>query len=148
VQEIQLRVLAARERLAATHDAPPSVEDIARDLGESTRHVAEALRLEGCFTPTSLEHPLPSGAGTIADLLEGDDEDHYDAAEARAMLGPVVRKLQERDRTVLRLRFFEGLNQREIGARLGVTQTQVSRILGRIMSELRASLDQPGTRAA
>ena len=36
VQEIQLRVLAARERLAAAHDTPPSVEDIARDLGEST----------------------------------------------------------------------------------------------------------------
>ena len=147
VQEIQLRVLAARERLAATHDSPPSVEDIARDLGESARHVAEALRLEGCFTPTSLEHPLPSGTGTIADLLEGDD-DHYHAAEARAMLGPAVRGLRERDRTVLRLRFFEGLNQREIGARLGVTQTQVSRILSRIMGELRTSLDQPGARAA
>ena len=147
VQEIQLRVLAARERLAAVHDSAPSVEDIARDLGESTRHVAEALRLEGCFTPTSLEHPLPSGTGTIADLLEGDDG-HYDAAEARAMLGPAVRGLRERDRTVLRLRYFEGLNQREIGARLGVTQTQVSRILSRIMGELRTSLDQPGARAA
>jgi RNA polymerase sigma-B factor len=142
VQEIQLRVLAARERLAAAHDSPPSVDDIARDLGESTRHVAEALRLEGCFSPTSLEHPLPSGSGTIADLLEV-DEDDYDAAEARAMLGPAVRGLRERDRTVLRLRFFEGLNQREIGARLGVTQTQVSRILGRIMDELRASLEAP-----
>ena len=148
VQEIQLRVLAARERLAAKHDTPPSVEDIARELGESPRHVAEALRLDGCFSPTSLEHPLPSGTGTIADLLEGDDEVQYDAAEARAMLGPAVRGLQERDRTVLRLRFFEGLNQREIGARLGVTQTQVSRILSRIMGDLRASLDQPGTRAA
>ena len=40
------------------------------------------------------------------------------------------------------------VNQREIGARLGVTQTQVSRILGRIMGELRASLDHPGARAA
>ena len=49
---------------------------------------------------------------------------------------------------MLRLRFFEGLNQREIGARLGVTQTQVSRILSRIMGELRASLDQTGARAA
>jgi RNA polymerase sigma-B factor len=147
VQEIQLRVRAARERLAATHDTPPSAEDIARDLGESPRHVAEALRLEGCFSPTSLEHPLPSGSGTIADLLQG-DEDPYDAAEARAMLGPAVRGLRERDRKVLQLRFFDGLNQREIGARLGVTQTQVSRILSRIMGELRASLDHSGARAA
>jgi RNA polymerase sigma-B factor len=62
------------------------------------------------------------------------------------MLGPAVRGLRERDRTVLQLRFFEGLNQREIGARLGVTQTQVSRILGRIMGELRASLEAPDER--
>lgn len=148
VQEIQLRVLAARERLAAAHDASPSVEDIARDLGESTRHVAEALQLDGCFSPTSLEHPLPTGSGTIADILKGHDEDQYDAAEARALLGPAVRGLRERDRTVLRLRFFDGLSQREIGAHLGVTQTQVSRILERIMGELRASLYRPQGTAA
>jgi RNA polymerase sigma-B factor len=147
VQEIQLRVLAARERLARAHELPPSVADIAEDLGESTRHVAEALQLDGCYSPTSLERPLPGGAGTVGDLLEADEAD-YDAAEARAMLGPLVRDLDERDRTVLRMRFFDGLSQREIGDHLGVTQTQVSRILSRIMGELRASLDAPQGRAA
>ena len=148
VQEIQLRVLAARERLAREHELPPSVADIAEDLGESTRHVAEALRLEGCYSPASLERPLPGGVGTIGDLLESDDPDRYDAAEARAMLAPVIKDLHERDRTVLRMRFFDGLSQREIGDHLGVTQTQVSRILTRIMGELRESLDGSGARAA
>ena len=148
VQEIQLRVLAARERLAREHELPPSVADIAEDLGESTRHVAEALRLEGCYSPASLERALPGGVGTIGDLLESDEPDRFDAAEARAMLGPVVKDLHERDRTVLRMRFFEGLSQREIGDHLGVTQTQVSRILTRIMVQLRASLDASGARAA
>jgi RNA polymerase sigma-B factor len=64
----------------------------------------------------------------------------YDAADARVMLGPAIRRLGRRDRDVLRMRFFEGLTQQEIGERLGVTQTQVSRILTRITGELRKAV--------
>ena len=57
------------------------------------------------------------------------------------MIGTALRVLGGRDRYVLRLRSFEGLTQQEIGDELGVTQTQVSRILSRSIEELRASVD-------
>ena len=58
-------------------------------------------------------------------------------------LAPVVRTLSERDRRVLFLRYFEDLGQREIGTEIGVTQTQVSRILDRILTELHDVLVRP-----
>ncbi len=56
------------------------------------------------------------------------------------MLRPVVRRLSARDRKLLRLRFFDELTQQEIADEFGVTQTQVSRLLSRIIRDLRGSL--------
>ena len=50
------------------------------------------------------------------------------------MLAPVVRRLSERDKKVLRLRFFDDCTQQEIAQEIGVTQTQVSRLLSRIFA--------------
>ena len=49
----------------------------------------------------------------------------------------MLRTLGERDRRILDMRFYEGLTQREIAARIGVTQMQVSRLLTRILGQLR-----------
>jgi len=140
VQEIHLRVLTARDALAQRLDRAPTPHEIATELGESDLHVAEALRLDGCFAPSSLDQPVGSGDGTLGDLLPDVEEHVYDAADARVILGPAIRGLRRRDRDVLRMRFFDGLTQQEIGERLGVTQTQVSRILTRITTELREAV--------
>lgn len=142
VQEIHLRVLAVRDALAQRLDRVPTPQEIAAELGESDLHVAEALRLDGCFAPSSLDQPVGSGDATLGDLLPQGEEHGYDAADARVILGPAIRSLGRRDRDVLRMRFFDGLTQQEIGERLGVTQTQVSRILTRINGELRAAVTQ------
>ena len=59
------------------------------------------------------------------------------------VLAPVVRRLSERDKKVLRLRFFDDCTQQEIAQEIGVTQTQVSRLLSRIFAELRDGLEEP-----
>ncbi len=53
------------------------------------------------------------------------------------LLHPAIGILSDRDRTILRLRFFEGLTQREVADRISVTQMQVSRLLTRILAQLR-----------
>ena len=52
-------------------------------------------------------------------------------------LAPVVRRLKERDRRILFMRFFEERTQQEIAEEIGVTQMQVSRLMSRIMRDLR-----------
>ena len=56
------------------------------------------------------------------------------------MLGPAVRALAPRDRRILELRFFQGWTQEQIAQDIGVTQMQVSRLLSRILKDLRAEL--------
>ena len=55
-------------------------------------------------------------------------------------MAPVLRRLKERDRQIVFLRYYEDRTQQEIGELLGVTQMQVSRLLSRILRDLRVQL--------
>jgi RNA polymerase sigma-B factor len=81
------------------------------------------------------------GATRVCDLL-GESDASQPAVEARATLAPVVRQLKERDRRILYMRFFEECTQQEIADEIGVTQMQVSRLLGRIMRDLHTQLTE------
>jgi RNA polymerase sigma-B factor len=146
-QELQPQVVAAGQELTHTMGRSPRPSEIAAHLGVDVEDVVEALAMDGCFRPTSLDVPVGEGGSTVlGDLLEGEDTG-LGASEARMMLAPVLQQLSERDRRILYLRFFEGQTQREIGRELGVTQMQVSRLLTRICQSLRAQLDEAGDRS-
>jgi RNA polymerase sigma-B factor len=137
IQELQARINAAEGELSYQLGRSPQPVEIADHLGECTESVIEALASDGCFVPASLDHPAGGdGATTLGELLPFEDSERR-AAEARLMLRPVLRTLGERDRLILTMRFYEGLTQREIAARIGVTQMQVSRLLTRILGQLR-----------
>lgn len=139
IQELQSAVAGARSRLQQSTGREPSAQEIADELGESRASVEEAMSADGCFTPTSLDRPVAEGTQTLGDLL-ADDESGFAAAEARLMLRSALRRLAKRDRLILQLRFYEGLTQQEIGEVIGVTQMQVSRLLSRILAQLREEL--------
>lgn len=137
IQELQARINAAEAELSYRLGRSPQPVEIADHLDESTESVIEALASDGCFVPASLDHPAGGdGSTTLGELLPFEDDEHR-ASEARLVLRPVLRKLGERDRLILNMRFYEGLTQREIAARIGVTQMQVSRLLTRILGQLR-----------
>jgi RNA polymerase sigma-B factor len=147
IQEMQWRVSRSIERLSQDLGREPTGAEIADDLECATELVEEAVQGFGCFHPPSLDRPAgEAGTGaSLGDLLPADDDHGQASAEARVALGPVVRDLSERDRRILYLRFFEGLSQHEIGAELGVTQMQVSRLLQRILTRLRHELEDGAT---
>jgi RNA polymerase sigma-B factor len=140
VQELQARIKSAESDLATSLGRPPRPSELAAYLDEDPSDVIEALAVNGCFTPSSLDRPVAEdGSVSLGDLLGSDDRDKV-AAEARVMLAPVVRTLSERDRKILMLRFFRGWTQSEIAEELGVTQMQVSRLLSRILRDLHRGL--------
>lgn len=140
VQELQSQISRASSELSqALHRSPKTIE-VAEHLSVDVDSVIEALAADGCFTPASLDIPLgEDGSTSLGDLLGYDDVD-MGRAEARMMLAPAVRRLGARDRRILELRFFRGWTQAQIAVDIGVTQMQVSRLLSRILCDLRTEL--------
>lgn len=142
IQEAQQAINQGRSDLLQQLGREPRVSEIAAALDLDEETVIEALSADGCYTPASLDRPVGGdadsepGGRTLGSVLGGYDPD-FDSCEARVVLRPLIAQLNARDRKVLELRFIDGLTQREVGERIGVTQMQVSRILSRIFATLR-----------
>lgn len=141
IQETQSKITACEAELYQELGRAPRPTEIAAHLDLDFDHVIEALGAVGCFTPVSLDAPVhDDGAeSTIGSTLPFDDGG-FEVAEARVLLRPVLARLTDRERRIVELRFFEEKTQAEIGAEIGVTQMQVSRLLAKILKRLREEL--------
>ena len=141
IQKLQADVGRAQGELTHLLGRSPRVPEVAEHLGVTEDEVLEALSADGCFTPTSLDLPIgEGGSAVLGDTLMHEDS-AIDEAEARVMLMPAIRSLPERERQVIFLRFFKQMSQSQIAAEVGVTQMQVSRILARVLVQLRGQLE-------
>ena len=137
LQERYLEVREARNRLIHELARVPTLADIAADLGMTVDDVAEALEAGSTFTMASLDRPR--ALGSPPDHLWRTRNSGFDAVENRLHLQSLLDRLSPAQREVLRLRFHGELTQSEIAHRLGVSQMQVSRVLSRTLSSLRAT---------
>jgi RNA polymerase sigma-B factor len=146
LQELALGVDRVVTALSTGLHRQPTVREIAGALGLDEERVLEALEASAAYRATSLS--LPRGgedeAGeTLGDTI-GTVEEGFDLAESRATLEQLMRAVTPREREVLRLRFEEDLTQAEIGAVIGVSQMQVSRIIRQSLARLRAAAEAEG----
>jgi RNA polymerase sigma-B factor len=140
VQEMQAQISRVSSELSQTLHRSPRPSEVAEFLGVDEDCVIEALAADGCFTPASLDVPVGESGNTSLGELLGEDDSDLARAEARILLAPAVRALAPRDRRIVELRFFHGWTQEQIAGDIGVTQMQVSRLLARIMSDLRSEI--------
>lgn len=81
-----------------------------------------------------------SGSGrTFADVL-GEPDPAMEKVENLHALAPLLEQLDERERSIVEMRFGREMTQSQIGTELGVSQMHVSRLLNRIISQLRAGM--------
>jgi RNA polymerase sigma-B factor len=140
IQELRPRLSAAEESLTQRLGRPPRPSEIADEVGCTTDDVLEAHESGTCASPDSLNDSPPGDSGfSWIDRLPS-EELGFRNAEAVAVLGPACRRLKGRDRRILELRFYEQKTQQQIADELGVTQVQVSRLLQRILTDLRRSI--------
>ena len=139
LQEDTLRVTGAVAELEARLGRSPRPREIAEHLGISVEAVVEALVAGRAYSSASLEERV--GGGSDSDLTLGDtlgaDDIELERSEISALLAGLRGTLTDRERLLLELRFEADLTQSEIGARLGVSQMQVSRLLRATLEKLR-----------
>ncbi|MER5717954.1 SigB/SigF/SigG family RNA polymerase sigma factor [Streptomyces sp. NPDC002132] len=139
VQELRNKVRLARRELAQAPGAPePSAADIAAHTGLTEEEVAAGLEALESFSTLSLDAELPAGDDgySLVDTLGGPDAS-YDVVVDRESAKESLRRLPERERAILYMRFFEDMTQSRIADRLGISQMHVSRLISRSCAMVR-----------
>lgn len=140
IQELRPRLNEAEEMLTQQLGRPPKPAEVAEAVGCTVDDVLEAHECSTCASPDSLNESPPGDSGYAWIERLPTQEMGFGQAEAVAMLAPACRRLKGRDRRILHMRFYEQKTQQQIADELGVTQVQVSRLLQRILTDLRRSI--------
>jgi RNA polymerase sigma-B factor len=149
LQELQGSIAAARPQLVQDLQRDPTLEELADAIGVEVGEVEAAIAADGCFSVLSLDRPMDGeSTASLADTIADEEDGAFERTEAVAILEPVLNELAPRERRILELRFVEGHTQADIGAEIGVSQMQVSRLLRGILDRLRDQIEPPAAAAA
>jgi len=140
-QELLLELRKASEELTHQLGRAPEEAELADRLGVGADDMQEARQADLVFSTYSLDAPLSDrdDPALLADML-GDDDPGVEHTIDMEALNAHWGELPEREQRILVLRFYGNLTQTEIGARLGISQMHVSRLMARALAHLRSRL--------
>jgi len=124
--------------------ALPRASDLAAELGAPVTAVQQARMASEGYSALSIEAAMSRGAS----FTSNETDDDKDRAEARLIIDRAVETLEESERRLIWLRFFEQRSQSDIATELGISQMQVSRLLTRLLHKLRSIIGVPDNLAA
>ncbi|MFJ9117066.1 SigB/SigF/SigG family RNA polymerase sigma factor [Streptomyces sp. NPDC102394] len=147
VQELRNKVRVARRELTQTPGSPePTVAALAARTGLTEDEINCGLEALESFSTLSLDAELAGDDGySLADTLGAPDAS-YDVVVDRESAKESLRRLPERERAILYMRFFEDMTQSRIADQLGISQMHVSRLISRSCARVRAEAMGQGGR--
>ena len=142
LQELNVRLSQLLEQLTVQLERSPTIPELAKAAGAEEELVVEALESGRAYSSVSLSTGGGQDDSGELDPLEslGAEEPQYEVSEDRAVLAPGFRVLDERERKILHLRFFEGLTQSQIAQQVGISQMHVSRLIRRALEKIREEI--------
>jgi RNA polymerase sigma-B factor len=143
LQELNLAVNRAGDKLAMELGRSPTVGELAAMLSAGEEEILEAQELGQAYNLLSLDSEVSGEADrktqTLADTV-GVSDARLDLLEDRANLERAFGVLSGRERVIVYLRFYESISQTEIAKRLNVSQMHVSRLQAKALEKLRSVL--------
>ena len=142
LQELNVQLSRLVEQLTVQLSRSPTIPELAKAAGVEEEEVLEALESGRAYTSLSLSVGGGGGDDDDLDPLEslGTEEHQYEVSEDRAVLAPGFKALDDRERKILQLRFFEGLTQSQIAQQVGISQMHVSRLIRRSLEKIRETI--------
>jgi RNA polymerase sigma-B factor len=138
LQELGASVTKATTELTQKLDRSPTPKEIAKHLGITVDDVAEALESNAAYSTVSLD--VTSETSTSIGETFGALDEALEGVEYRESLKPLLAQLDDREKRILQMRFFDNLSQSQIATELGISQMHVSRILNKVLTHLREGL--------
>lgn len=129
MRDTAYRALQTKERLISETQREPTVEEIAKAMDMKNEDVVFAL--DAIMDPVSLYDPVYSDTGgdTICVMDQVGDTKNTDEHWLESIaLGEAIDRLNEREKHILTLRFYDGKTQMEVAEEIGISQAQVSRL--------------------
>lgn len=128
VRDLAYRSLQAREELIHEKQSEPTVDEIALRMGEKKESVLRAM--EAIVEPISLYEPVYNESGDSIYVMDqlSDSNSSDEIWLENIVLREAMKKLSERERTIINMRYYQNKTQMEIADEIGISQAQVSRL--------------------
>jgi RNA polymerase sigma-B factor len=142
LQDLNVRLNRVVEHMTVDLQRSPTIAELAAATQVSEEEVVEALESGRAYTSVSIFSGGASEDEESMELLDclGREEPAYDLFEQRRVLAPAMGRLDPRERLILHLRFFEGMTQTQVAARIGISQMHVSRLIRKSIDSLRETM--------
>ena len=140
IRDTAYQILKCRESYAKLHKREPSLEEISNNLGISIKEVSFAL--DALNEPVSMFEPVyRDGSETVRVMDQiGDSKNNQDEWIENFALKDALKKLSEREKQILLMRYYLGKTQIEVSSEVGISQAQVSRLEKDAIKEIRKEI--------
>jgi RNA polymerase sporulation-specific sigma factor len=140
MRDLADRALQMKEKMQSETQREPTVEELARALGEPREEVVMAL--DAITEPVSLYEPLYTDGGESVCVVDQvrDTKNTDEHWLEQIALGDAIERLGARERHILALRFYYGKTQMEVAAEIGISQAQVSRLEKNAINQIKKSM--------
>ena len=128
LRDIAYKALQVREQLINKHNKDPNISQIAKELDLPREEIFFAL--DAIQDPVSLFEPIYHDGGDAIFVMDqiSDNKNHDESWVENISVKQAIQKLNDREKHILNLRFFEGKTQMEVAEEIGISQAQVSRL--------------------
>lgn len=139
MRDVAYRAMQVKEQLTNKCQREPTIEELAKAMELPKEEIV--LALESIVEPVSLFEPVYSDGGDTIYVMDqisdrSKDEDWLD----EITLKEAIKKLSDREKKILSLRFFEGHTQMEVAEEIGISQAQVSRLEKGALSKIKRQI--------
>ncbi len=142
LKELSVRLSRVLDELTNELGRSPTVAELAEATGADEEEVIDALDSANAYSTRSLHTPFDDGAGdTLADRL-GSEDSGFEEIEDSSLVAAGLDALDERERRIVELRFFEEMTQSQIAAEVGISQMHVSRLLRQALAVMRGRIEE------
>ncbi len=141
LKELSVRLSRVLDDLTTELGRSPTIAELAEATGAEAEEVIDALDSAHAYSTRSLSSPFDdSGDDTLAEKL-GTEDAGFEGVEEGSLIAAGLDALDERERRIVELRFFEEKTQSQIAVEIGISQMHVSRLLRRALTIMRGRLE-------
>ena len=149
LKELHLQLTKAREELTQQFDRAPTASEIANHMGIDRESVIEATIASENYSTMSIDAQVGGNdERPVINETLGEIDPGYEKILDIETARPLIAALPARQRTVIRLRFFEEMSQTQIARRMGYSQMHISRLLAKALDTLRDQVLRADAEAA